>query len=62
MKESLLSKAFAGLVVEINPSTLEFSGTNSQEIFSFMDIVGYQEAFQKKTPTGNSNSFFVPKT
>lgn len=59
MAESLRLKAFAGLVVEVNPFTLNFNGTAPDEIFSFMDAVGYR-ADPRSSSRESANAFFMP--
>jgi len=61
MAASLRARAFIGLVVEINPFTLEFTGASADQILAFMTAHGYKlmhslDAFGK----GNANAFFIP--
>ena len=64
LRPALASRAFRGLVVEINRFTLAFCGSEPKEIYSFMENLGYEAL---TTVTGsrrqkfNGNEFFVPR-
>lgn len=64
LRGALESRAFRGLAVEVNAFTLEFCGSHPDEIYSYMDALGYQGLTKKHGPgreefTGNE--FFVPR-
>jgi len=61
MAGALRAKAFAGLVVEINQSTLAFTGTDPKEVFAYLDEAGYRQANTDQAFDRNANAFFVPK-
>lgn len=65
MEKCLVARAFAGLVVEINPFTLEFCGTTPLEILRFMTDHGYVLAPDSPcgragNTLGTGNAWFVP--
>ena len=57
---SLKARAFIGLVVEINASTLEFCGSTSDEVHSIMNESGYRPMNGLGT-FELGNEFFVPE-
>jgi FkbM family methyltransferase len=59
MKNALAHRAFAGLVVEINPFTLDFVKSSPDEVFHLMETLGYR-LMQGTEPDRNGNAFFVP--
>ncbi len=67
MREALVARAFAGLMVEINEFTLKLCGTSPAEVFALLAEVGYVSL--ANTPAGRrwplektANAFFVPRT
>lgn len=57
MKDSLQARAFAGLVVEINPFTLNLTKTNPVEIHDYMAAFGYRDT-SGLPPETEHNAFF----
>ncbi len=60
MRESLRSTAFIGLVVELNPFTLQFCGSSVEEVVSLLQDSGYTMARERGDEAG-LNRFFVPR-
>ena len=59
MSEALSAKAFLGLVVELNPYTLQFCDSSTAEVLGLLDEAGYKMV----TVRGEErilNRFFVP--
>lgn len=61
MKKALARRAFAGLVVEVNPFTLNFVNSRPEAIFELMDAQGYRTMHGVEPCGRNGNAFFVPK-
>lgn len=66
MEQSLMSKAFIGLIVEINPYTLKFCNAEPEDIFRVLNKSGYKIAKQSPIHRENynaesGNAFFIPK-
>ena len=60
----LEKRAFHGLVVEINDFTLGFCGTRREEIYDYMDNLGYEALTKRRDGTRipfMGNEFFVPR-
>jgi FkbM family methyltransferase len=58
MRDTLESRAFIGLVVEVLPYTLALGGRQPSDVMDAMAAVGYIPAAQKRVKT--DNVFFVP--
>ncbi|MGA3172645.1 MAG: FkbM family methyltransferase [Chthoniobacteraceae bacterium] len=61
MRKTLEARAFAGLAVEVCEFTLAFTGAKREDIFAFMESVGYQQIYSLEMFDKNTNAFFIPK-
>jgi FkbM family methyltransferase len=64
MRAALQARAFAGLMIEINPYTLSLFGQVPEDVFSFLAEMGYASNEHQKLQGMKSgdwfNAFFVP--
>ena len=64
MRAALKAHVFAGLMIEINPYTLNLFGQAPSDVFTFMEEMGYVSEERRKLhgiKTGDCfNAFFVP--
>ena len=61
---ALEARAFRGLAVEINSFTLGFCGAHPDEVYAYMDSVGYEaltKASGSRQESFTGNEFFVPR-
>lgn len=64
MRSALAAKAFLGLVVEINPFTLNLCQATAAEIFDLLESHGYRacpQGITRATMTSSGNAFFELK-
>jgi len=61
MGGSLKARAFIGLVIEVNPFTMEMVGTDTDQILSFMENHGYKLKYPLGTFKTNQNGYFIPR-
>lgn len=61
LRPALEAGAFRGLAVEVNRFTLEFCGSEPEEIYSFMDSLGFAALARssKRQPPFDGNEFFL---